>query len=54
MMEVDHRLEMDLQLMVRYVLCLLDVIASGENLGQVKHPGCTFGYCHEFKLALPS
>ena len=25
-----------------------------ENLGQVKHLGCTFGYCHKFKLALPS
>ena len=25
-----------------------------ENLGQVKHLRCSVGYCHEFKLALPS
>jgi len=25
-----------------------------ENLGQMKRLRCTVGYCHEFKLALPS
>jgi hypothetical protein len=25
-----------------------------ENLGQVKHLRCTVGYCHEFKLTIPS